>query len=117
MEPRERGGQIGLREVRGLLPGEVVWDAGRGAVTGVGARRQRSDAVSFVLVYRTREGRQRWHTIGRFGSPWTPEEARREAKRLLGVVAAGGDPAGQRQADRRAITVGGLCDLYLQAMQ
>lgn len=116
-EPKTRAGRIGLREVRGLGPGEVVWDAGPGAVTGFGARRQRSEAVSFVLAYRTREGRQRWHTIGRFGSPWTPDEARREAKRLLGVVAAGGDPAGQRQADRRTLTVAGLCDLYLEAMR
>ena len=112
-----RSGRIGLREVRGLGPGEVVWDAGSGAVTGFGARRQRSEAVSFIVVYRTREGRQRWHTIGRYGSPWTPEEARMEAKRLLGVVAAGGDPAGQRQADRRALTVAGLCDLYVEAMR
>jgi hypothetical protein len=112
-----RSGRIGLREVRKLGPGEVVWDAGSGAVTGFGARRQRSEAVSFIVVYRTREGRQRWHTIGRYGSPWTPDEARVEAKRLLGIVAAGGDPAGQRQADRRALTVASLCDLYVEAMR
>ena len=39
-----------------------------------------------------------------------------EAKRLLGIVAAGGDPAGQRQADRRAPTVASLCDLCVEAM-
>ena len=52
-----RSGRIGLREVRGLGPGEVVWDAGSGAVTGFGARRQRSEAVSFIVVYRTRPRR------------------------------------------------------------
>src|SRR5918998_6188458 len=93
-----RSGRIGLREVRKLGPGEVVWDAGSGAVTGFGARRQRSEAVSFIVVYRTREGRQRWHTIGRYGSPWTPDEARVEAKRLLGIVADGGGPARARPA-------------------
>ncbi len=41
-----RSGRIGLREVRGLGPGEVVWDAGSGAVTGFGARRQRCDTAS-----------------------------------------------------------------------
>jgi hypothetical protein len=51
--------RIGLREIRKLGPGEVIWD---GAIVGFGARRQKSDAVSYVLIYRTREGRQRWHT-------------------------------------------------------
>ena len=32
------------------------------------------------------------HSIGRFGSPWTVETARNEARRLLGIVATGFDP-------------------------
>ena len=51
--------RIGLREVRALKPGQVVWD---GAVAGFGARRQQSAVASYVLIYRTLEGRQRWHT-------------------------------------------------------
>jgi hypothetical protein len=34
-------------------------------------------------------------SIGRHGSPWTPDTARTEAKRLLGVVAGGTDPFAQ----------------------
>lgn len=79
MRQRKR---IGLREVRALKPGEQVWDA---AVPGFHARRQK-DAVAYVLFYRTPEGRQRWHTIGRHGAPWTPEAAREEAQRLLGEI-------------------------------
>jgi hypothetical protein len=52
-------------------------------------------------------------TIGRHGSPWTPDEAREEAKRLIGDVAKKIDPAAQRRADREAMTFGALCDLYL----
>jgi integrase len=52
-------------------------------------------------------------TIGRHGSPWTPQTARVEAKRLLGLVAAGVDPANTRTTERGAITVAELCDLYL----
>ncbi len=78
------GKRIGLREIRSLTPGEVVWDA---AVPGFGARRQRGAAVAYVLKYRTVEGRQRWHTIGRHGAPWTPDLAREEAQRLLGDLA------------------------------
>jgi integrase len=99
-----------LRDVRSLKPGETVWDA---AVTGFAARRQKGDAIAYVLKYRTAEGRQRWHTIGRHGAPWTPDKAREEAQRLLGEVATGGDPAADKKARRKAATVAELCDLYL----
>jgi integrase len=102
--------RIGLRQVRALRPEEIVWDA---SLPGFGARRQRSNAVSYVLFYRTTEGRQRWFTIGRHGAPWTPESARYEARRLLGSVACKGDPAAEKRAARKAQTVAELCDLYL----
>ena len=102
--------KIGLREVRALKPRQTVWDA---AVAGFGARRQQSPAVSYMLIYRTQEGRQRWHTIGRHGAPWTPETARAEATRLLGKVVDGIDPSAVKQAKRKAATVAELCDLYL----
>jgi integrase len=103
--------RIGLRQVRALKPGETVWDT---SLAGFGARRQKSDAVSYVLYYRTSEGRQRWYTIGRHGAPWTPETAREEAKRLLGDVARKADPAADKRAARNAQTVSELCDLYLE---
>jgi hypothetical protein len=101
--------RIGLREVRGLEPGQNVWDA---AVPGFGARRQRSEAVAYVLLYRTAEGRLRRHTIGRHGAPWTPEMARDEARRILGEVVKGADPARDKQAKREAANVAQLCDAY-----
>jgi integrase len=96
--------------VRSLKPGETIWDQ---SLTGFGARRQKSDAVVYVLFYRTAEGRQRWFTIGRHGAPWTPESAREEARRLLGDVAHQRDPAAEKRAARNAQTVAELCDLYL----
>jgi integrase len=102
--------RIGLREVRALRPGEIVWDA---AVVGFHARRQRGPAITYAVFYRTKEGRQRWHKIGRHGAPWTPETAREEAIRILGNVAAGADPAAEKRAARKAKTVAELCDLYL----
>jgi hypothetical protein len=80
------GRKIGLREVRALGPNQTIWDS---TVAGFGARRQRSELVSYLLIYRTQEGRQRWPTIGRHGPPWTPETARAEAQRLLGLVEGG----------------------------
>jgi integrase len=101
--------KIGLREARGLRPGQTIWDS---AVAGFGIRRQNSPAVAYVLFYRTKEGRQRWHTIGRHGAPWTPEEAREKAKEILGEVTKGKDPAADKKATRKAATVTELCDLY-----
>jgi integrase len=102
--------RIGLREVRALAPNEIVWDA---AVAGFHARRQRGPAVTYAVFYRTKEGRQRWHKIGRHGAPWTTEKAREEAVRILGSVAHGADPAAVQRAGRRATTVSELCDSYL----
>jgi integrase len=102
--------RIGLREVRALQPGEMIWDT---VVVGFAARRQKGDAVTYLVKYRTAEGRQRWHTIGRHGSPWTPERARAHAQRLLGEVVTGADPALQRRLVRKATTVAELCDAYL----
>src|SRR5271168_1693189 len=101
--------RIGLREVRALAPGTILWD---GAVAGFGARRQR-DSVAYILKFRTADGRQRWYTIGRHGAPWTPDTARAEAKRLLGEVVDGVDPGAAKQAARRALTVADLCQRYL----
>ena len=102
--------RIGLREVRTLGPGETVWDA---TVPGLGARRQTGPAVSYFLKYRNSDGRQRWHSIGRHGAPWTPETARAEARRLLGAVAAGVDPTAERTARKEAPTVAELAARFL----
>jgi hypothetical protein len=83
------GETIGLKNVRALQPGQIIWDD---KVAGFGARRQKGPAVAYVLFYRTKEGRQRWHTIGKHGSPWTPDSARNEARRVLGAVVSGDDP-------------------------
>jgi integrase len=102
--------RIGLRHIRDLQPNATLWDI---AVPGFGARRQKSEAVAYVLKYRTPDGRTRWHTIGRHGAPWTPDMARTEALRLLGEVVRGDDPAEAKQTARKAMTVAELCDEYL----
>jgi integrase len=102
---------ITLRAVATIPPDAVLWDSGKGAVAGFGARRQKGEAIAYVLKYRV-DGRQRWATIGRHGSPWTPDLARAEARRLLGEVARGADPAAQKREARKAATVAELCDDY-----
>ena len=87
----------------------TTWDTD---VSGFGLRLTPSGERVYVLKYRL-DGRQRWYTIGRHGSPWTPDEARKEAIRLLGEVAHGLDPAEKRNAARAAVSFGELCDDYL----
>jgi plasmid stabilization system protein ParE len=70
-----------------------IWDD---EIKGFGLRIAPGGTKSYVLNYRAGHGRkalQRRITIGKHGSPWTPEQARQEARRLLGTVAAGDDPA------------------------
>src|SRR5262245_34410095 len=99
--------RIGLREVRALKTREMIWDA---AVTGFAARRQAGAAVTYILKYRTIDGRrQRWYTIGRHGAPWTPDSARAKALEILGDVEKGRDPAAEKQVSRKATTVAELC--------
>ena len=89
--------KITKRTIDALKQGEIVWDS---EIKGFGARCQRK-AKTYVLKFRA-GGRQRWYTIGKHGSPWTVDQARTEAKRLLGVVAEGKDPAANRDAHERA---------------
>jgi integrase len=79
--------KITLRTIAGLGPGSYASDA---IVQGFGVRRQK-DGAYYYLRFR-KNGAQYMKSIGRHGSPWTPDTARNEAKRLLGVAVGGGDP-------------------------
>jgi hypothetical protein len=88
----------------------VIWDGG---LSGFGLRVTPNGERTYVLKYRTEDGRQRWYTIGRHGSPWTPELARKEVQRLLGTIAAGEDPVATKLENRATMTVGMLAERYL----
>lgn len=92
--------RITVNVVKALQPGDMVWDVNP---IGFAVRCQRAAKV-YCLKYRFK-GRQRWLTIGKHGSPWTPDTARTEAEQLLGMVAAGNDPAINRDDDKRAPTM------------
>jgi hypothetical protein len=85
--------RITKRLVDALRPGQTVWDK---EVAGFGVRLQRRDP-SFVLKY-TFRGRQRFYTSGRHGIV-TVDEARNEARRLIGLIASGIDPSAMRAID------------------
>src|SRR5215472_12382493 len=79
--------EITMKTVEQLQRGSRVWDT---VVQGFGVRRQK-DGAYYYLRFR-RNGVQYMRSIGRHGSPWTPDTARNEAKRLLGLAIGGDDP-------------------------
>ena len=79
--------KITLRTITALEPRSYVADA---VVQGFGVRRQK-DGAYYYLRFR-RNGTQYMKSIGRHGSPWTPDTARARAKQLLGLVVGGDDP-------------------------
>jgi integrase len=102
------GRRITKTRVDTLPTSSVLWDAD---VRGFGVRRQRRDAV-YVLKFRA-NGKQRLYTIGLHGSPWTVENARIEARRLLGEVAKGADPSLLRARMKAAPTLETFAKRYL----
>jgi integrase len=83
-----------------------LWDT---ELKGFGLRVRPSGHKVYIIEYRPGAGgrgvQKRRVSLGQHGSPWTPETARKEARRLLGIVAAGGDPAAEMAGARAAPTV------------
>lgn len=100
------------RSVEGLAAEEkdyLAWDRD---MRGFGIRVYPSGKKTYLVQYRAGR-RTRRITIGQHGV-LTAEEARIRAKQLLGDVARGSDPSAEKQAERRAPTVAGLCDRFLE---
>jgi integrase len=88
----------------------IEWDQ---ELRGFGVKVVASGLKTFVVQYRNAQGRSRRIMIGRYGV-MTVEEARREAKTVLGRIARGVDPLEEKQAAASdAITVAEVCDWYL----
>jgi len=98
-------GKITKVSVERLALNTMLWDS---TLVGFGVRRQRKSA--FYLIRYRLNGKQRFHSIGRHGT-WTADTARREAQRLLGVVASGADPASEQV--KSAETFGAELQRYL----
>jgi integrase len=91
----------------------VLWDA---ELPRFGLRVKPSGAMTYIIQYRNSAGRTRKLALGRVGV-LTPDEARQQARKALGRVAAGEDPSGARAAARGALTMVALCDEYLTASE
>jgi len=89
-----------------------VWDSD---LAGFGLRVEPTGAKTFIAKYRAngggRSATQRVVTIGRFGTV-TTDQARKQAKKILGGAAVGSDPSAEIQAKRREMKMSALIDLY-----
>jgi len=107
--------RITKRTIEALKPSAnefTVWDDG---VSGFGVRVRPTGTKSFIVVYRAGSGRGapvRRYTIAAVGKI-TPERARERAKTILGSVAHGQDPAGQKTIERGTPTVSELADRFM----
>jgi integrase len=87
----------------------ITYDAD---VPGFGLRVTAKGARSWVLNY-TSKGRERRYTIGSFPS-WKERQARARAEELRRIVDMGGDPMGDRHAERVSPTIGDLVARFEQ---
>jgi integrase len=90
---------------------QIAWDEGE--IPGFGVRVYPSGGKSYVLVYRTKEGRPRLLTLGKHGV-LTVQQAREQARTALLGARSGSDPVEARQKARRGETVRDLASMYIE---
>ena len=99
---------ISQRSIEALVAGQRLWDD---KLPGFCVRCQ-GRSKTFGLQVRIR-GKQRMITLGKWGV-LTPDEARREARQLLGRLAAGEDIAAQRERMKALPTVDELAEMFIR---
>ncbi|MES1972936.1 MAG: integrase arm-type DNA-binding domain-containing protein [Pseudomonadota bacterium] len=87
-----------------------VWD---GYLKGFGVRVGTTGTKSYVIQYRNSEGRLRRLAFARH-PVFKIDQAREQARILIGKIASGEDPAEDKRANRKAATVAEICDWYLE---
>lgn len=92
---------------------QFLWDA---EVKGFGLKVTPGGSKTYIFQYRYPAGSggsTRRITIGKHGSPWTPDTARGEARTLAFRVAQGEDPRAEKLKQKAMPTVAQFCDTYL----
>lgn len=92
-----------------LGPNQTIRDT---ELIGFGAR-SRAKVVTYFVEKKVRR-RRLWVTIGRHGSPWTADTARKRASSLLIEMAAGGDPVERLRREREVLTFDEAQKLFME---
>ena len=90
-----------------------VWDSD---LKGFGVRVRAGGAKVYLVQYRNVDGLSRRLGLGRHPAI-LPDQARKLALKQLGAVAKGEDPSSDRKRVRAGLTVGQVCDWYLEEAQ
>jgi integrase len=89
---------------------QFLWDTD---VSGFGLKITPKGGRIYLLQYRF-AGRLRRYTIGKHDAPWMPERARGEARRLLGLIIDGIDPAAVKEQQKADPTFDDFSERYLR---
>ncbi len=105
-------GKLTKAEIANAKAGDrdlFIWDS---TLPGFGLRVTSSGVKTLIIQYRTRYGKSRRVTLGRYGT-LTLDEGRQEARRQLSRAARGRDPRQERLDGRAELTVAELADRYM----
>src|SRR4051812_32352825 len=95
-------GKITLKSVNAMpsIGSVFLWDT---TVSGFGVKLTSAGDRIYLLQYRMggRGSKTTRYTIGKHGSPWTPDAAREEARAILRKIADGVDPNQEKRVTRR----------------
>lgn len=103
--------KLNKRTIDSLKPKETTYEVWDSELKGYMVRVLPSGTKSYAVFYRKGK-KQRKHSFGRVGV-LTPDEARDQAKTLLGDIAKGHDPSGDKQAYRNTPTMDELGQRFL----
>ncbi|MFN3892527.1 MAG: tyrosine-type recombinase/integrase [Beijerinckiaceae bacterium] len=106
--------RLSKRLIDGLVPMTRQYIAYDSEIAGFGVRVNPTGRKSWIIEYRSggRNAPKQRLTLGP-ATQLTPDQARKSARELLARVRLGDDPQAERRAERTAMTVGDLLDLYL----
>jgi integrase len=86
------------------------------ALVGFGVRVRATGGMSYIVQYKGGTGRgapTRRVTLGGVGK-MTPEQARKAAEKVLGLVASGEDPAADKRRERRNLPLADVIPVFLK---
>lgn len=88
----------------------IVWDD---KISGFGIKVTPAGRKSYLMKYRTHDGRQRKPNIGVHGNI-TCEQARKVAEKWHGRIANNEDPFGEKEVSKKSPTISELCDRFIR---
>jgi integrase len=107
--------RITKRLIDGLKPTGTDYYVFDADTIGFAVRVRATGGMSYIVQYKTGSGRgapARRVTLGGVGK-MTPEQARTAARKVLGSVAHGADPAADKANERRALPPGDVIEAFL----